>query len=155
MRKLNPEHISAVANGVNHCPYFSLLSMGIVSLGPGRSLLKIEVSEKHLQPYGLVHGGVYSSLIDAACFWASYTEVEEPAGLTTVEMKLNYLAPASNGIFMAEGEVIKTGKSICLSKAVIKDGENGRLLAYGTATMMVLESLQIDGQSHLPPKFLD
>ena len=56
---------------------------------------------------------------------------------------------------MAEGEVIKTGKSVCLSKAVIKDGENGRLLAHGTATMMVLESLQIDGQSHLPPKFLD
>ena len=155
MKKLSPEHISAVANGVNRCPYFSLLSMGIVSLGPGRSLLKIDVSEKHLQPYGLVHGGVYSSLIDAACFWASYTEVEEPAGLTTVEMKLNYLAPASNGIFMAEGEVIKTGQSICLSKAVIRDGENGRLLAHGTATMMVLESLQIDGQSHLPPKFLD
>jgi len=155
MRKLNPKHISAVANGANRCPYFKLLSMGIVSLTLGRSVLKVEVSEKHLQPYGIVHGGVYSSLIDAACFWASYTEVEEPKGLTTVEMKLNYLAPASSGVFFAEGEVIKTGKSLCLSKAVIKDGETKRLLAHGTATMMVLESLQIDGQSNLPPKFLD
>ncbi len=155
MRRLNPEHISAVADGVNRCPYFRLLSLGIVSLGRGRSVLKIDVSKKHLQPYGIVHGGVYASLIDAACFWASYTDVEEPAGLTTVEMKLNYLAPASDGIFMAEGEVIKTGKSLCLSRAIIKDGENGRLLAHGTATMMVLESIQLEGQSRLPPKFLD
>ncbi len=154
-RKLNPEHVSAVAAGVNRCPYFRLLSMGIVSLNPGRSLLKIAVSDKHLQPYGIVHGGVYSSLIDAACFWASYTELDEPAGLTTVEMKLNYLAPASQGTFAAEGEVIKTGRTICLSKAVIKDGENGKLLAHGTATMMVLASMQLKGQAQLPPKFLD
>jgi uncharacterized protein (TIGR00369 family) len=155
MRKLNPKHILKVAESINRCPYFSLLSMGIVSLTPGRSVLNLKVSEKHLQPYGIVHGGVYSSLIDAACFWASYTEVEEPAGLTTVEMKLNYLAPATSGVFLAEGEVIKTGKRLCLSKAVIKDGENKRLLAHGTATMMVLESLKIDGQIDLPPKFLD
>ncbi len=154
MKTLNPDHIAAIQKSVNNCPYFSLLSMDIVSLEPGRSVLKMEVQEKHLQPYGMVHGGVYSSMIDAACFWAGYTEIEEPLGLTTVEMKLNYLAPASNGIFIAEGKVIKTGKTLCLSEATIAD-QAGRLLAHGTATMMLLESLQIKGQSALPQKFLD
>ncbi|MFH1629862.1 MAG: PaaI family thioesterase [Pseudomonadota bacterium] len=154
MKKLNPDNVSAIADRVNSSPYFSLLSMGIVSLEPGRSVLKIDVQEKHLQPYGMVHGGVYSSLIDAACFWAAYTEIEEDLGLTTVEMKLNYLAPASSGVFIAKGTVVKAGKTLCLSEATITDQEE-RLLAHGTATMMVLPSLQIKGQSELPPKFLD
>jgi len=154
MRKLNPRHIEAVSERVNTCPYFRLLSMEIVSLEPGRSVLKIDVAEKHLQPYGIVHGGVYSSMIDAACFWASYTEIEERIALTTVEMKLNYLAPADAGTFVAKGNVIKTGKTICLAEAVITDA-NHRLLAHGTGTMMVLESLQLDGQAGFPSKFLD
>jgi len=154
MRKLNPDHIAAVASRVNACPYFRLLSMEVVSLEPSRSLLKATIQEKHLQPYGIVHGGVYSSLIDAASFWASYTEIEDPLALTTVEMKLNYLAPATGGVFMAEGKVVKTGKTICLSEALISH-QDGRLLAHGTTTMMVLESLQLEGQSGLPPKFLD
>jgi uncharacterized protein (TIGR00369 family) len=154
MKKLNPDHVAAVQKIVNFSPYFSLLSMDIVSLEPGRSVLKINLQEKHLQPYGMVHGGVYSSMIDAACFWAGYTEIEEHLGLTTVEMKLNYLAPASSGVFMAQGRVVKTGKSLCLSKATIADQE-GRLLAHGTATMMVLQSLTIQGQTRLPVKFLD
>ncbi len=154
MKKLNPEHIEAVSTRVNTCPYFTLLSMGIVSLDPGRSVLKIDVAEKHLQPYGIVHGGVYSSMIDAACFWASYTEIDEFLALTTVEMKLNYLAPAAGGLFMARGKVVKTGKTICLAEAVISD-QKDRLLAHGTATMMVLESLQLEGQAGFPPKFLD
>ena len=153
MKKLNPEHVAAIQQSVNNCPYFSLLSMGIVSLEPGRSVLEIEVQEKHLQPYGMVHGGVYSSMIDAACFWAGYTEIEAPLGLPTVEMKLNYLAPASSGVFLAEGKVVRAGKTLCLSEATIADQE-GRLLAHGTATMMVLQSLQIQGQSKLPQKFL-
>ena len=39
--------------------------------------------------------GVFSSLIDACGFWAAYTELDEGQGMTTVEMKLNYLAPGS------------------------------------------------------------
>lgn len=154
MRKLNPDHIEAVAGRVNGCPYFSLLSMEIVSLSAGSSVLRIDVQQKHLQPYGIVHGGVYSSMIDAACFWAGYTEIEDGLAMTTVEMKVNYLAPAKDGVFMAEGKVVKTGKTICLSEALISD-QAGRLLAHGTATMMVLESLQLEGQAGFPPKFLD
>jgi len=154
MRKLNPDHIEAVAGRVNTCPYFRLLSMEIVSLEPGRSLLKATIQEKHLQPYGIVHGGVYASLIDAASFWAGYTEIEDPLAMTTIEMKLNYLAPAAGGMFMARGKVIKTGKTICLAEAVISD-EGERLLAHGTATLMVLDSLQLEGQSGFPRKFLD
>jgi uncharacterized protein (TIGR00369 family) len=154
VRRLNPEHVQAVAQRVSNSPYFSLLSMEVLDLSMGGSHLKIAVHEKHLQPYGMVHGGVYASLIDAAAFWACYCEVEEGLALTTVEMKLNYLAPTSKGLLIGRGRTIKMGKTLCLADATIED-EQGRLLAYGTATMMILESMSLEGQSRLPRKFLD
>ena len=154
MKRLNPAHVEAVMTRVNACPYFTLLSMEIRSIGWGQSRLEAAVQGKHLQPYGVVHGGVCASLVDAAAFWAVYAQVDETAGLTTVEMKLNYLAPASWGRLLGKGKSLRVGKTLCLGEASVED-ETGRLLAYGTATMMIVDEFLIEGQSELPPKFLE
>jgi uncharacterized protein (TIGR00369 family) len=152
MKVLNPDHVKAVADVINNCPYFKLLSAEIKSLGWGESHLELEVREKHFQPYGIVHGGVCASILDAAAFWAVYAGFEEMVGLTTVEMKINYLAPVSEGRLIARGRCIKAGKTICLGDATIED-DKGRLVAHGTSTVMVLDSMLIENQATLPPKF--
>ncbi|MFC1580327.1 PaaI family thioesterase [Thermodesulfobacteriota bacterium] len=154
MKKLNPEYIKTVAKEVGKCPYFTLLSMGIRDLDWGQSRLEVAIDKKHLQPFGMVHGGVYASLIDAAAFWAVYSQIEGEVGMTTVEMKLNYLAPASEGVFIGKGKSIKVGNTLCLGEASVVD-RDGNLLAHGTATMMILKDLKIHSAMPLPPKFLD
>ena len=153
MRILNPEHILAVAENVNTCPFFELMSMRLESFAEGVSHLEIALQEKHLQPYGIVHGGVCAAIMDAAAFWAAYAGVDEGIGLTTIEIKINYLAPVSVGRLVGKGRLIKAGRTICLGEAAIEDG-TGRLLAHGTSTMMILPALALKGQSALPPKFL-
>lgn len=153
MRRINPEYLKAVQGVVNPCPYFTLLSMEIKGLGWGESHIEIRVREKHLQPFGIVHGGVFSSLVDAAAFWAVYTQVPEGVGMTTVELKLNYLAPLTTGRMIASGKSIRVGKTLCLGEASITNGE-GLLLAHGTSTMMLLKDLQIQGTAEWPPKYL-
>ncbi len=111
------------------------------------------IEEKHLQPFGMVHGGVYASVVDAAAFWAVYPQIDDDFGITTIELKLNYLAPTSSGILIAKGKTIKVGKSLCLAEASVED-EAGKLLAHGTETMMVLKDLKLQGHEELPPKFL-
>jgi uncharacterized protein (TIGR00369 family) len=154
MRNLNPAYVEVVKREVNFCPYFSLLSMEIRGLSWGESLLEILVQEKHFQPFGLVHGGVLASLIDAAAFWAVYTQVPEELGMTTVELKLNYLAPLSTGRMIARGKSLRVGKTLCLGEASIVN-EKGGLLAHGTSTMMILKDLKIQGVSRGPSKYLD
>lgn len=154
MKRLNPAYVKAVSEKINTCPYFTLISMEIKELDWGRCRLEVVVQEKHLQPFGSVHGGVYSSLVDAAAFWAVYSQVDEDLGMTTVELKLNYLAPASQGHMIAIGKSIKVGKVLCLGEASIED-ETGKLLAHGTSTMMILKDVKIKGSLGLPPKFLD
>ncbi|MBW1799951.1 MAG: PaaI family thioesterase [Deltaproteobacteria bacterium] len=151
-KKLNPDYVKSVTETVNGCPYFKLLSIKIKKVGKGESLLEVALEEKHLQPFGVVHGGVYASLVDAAAFWAVYPEIDEEMGLTTVELKLNYLAPASEGCMIAKGKSIRVGKTLCLGEASIED-DTGTLLAHGTATMMILNDLKIQGEAAFPPKF--
>ena len=153
IKKFNPAHTEAIAKIVNTSPYILLLSMELKRLDRGESRIYIETGQKHLQPYGIVHGGVYASLIDAAAYWAVYAGIDEIVGLTTVELKVNYLSSVSKGRLIGKGKSIKIGKTICLGEASIED-EKGNLVAHGTSTLMVLDSLKIEGQSQLPPKFL-
>jgi uncharacterized protein (TIGR00369 family) len=147
--KLNPRYTEAVAKLVNQCPYFSLLSMEIKDLQWGTCLLEVELGEKHLQPFGMVHGGVIASVVDAAAFWAVFPQLEKEKGLTTVEMKLNYLAPAQKGRLMAQGRCIRLGRTLALGEAQVRDGQ-GILVAHGTATMMVVPDLHVPGYETLP-----
>ena len=155
MKKINPAYLKAVAKKVSASSFFTLISMEITNLGWSESRVEVVVQEEqHFQPFGLVHGGVYSSLVDAAAFWAVYTQIDEHLGLTTVELKLNYLAPITEGTMIAKGRSIKVGKTLCVGEASIEN-EEGKLLARGTETMMTLTDLQIKGYEELPPKFLD
>jgi uncharacterized protein (TIGR00369 family) len=154
MSNLNPAWVEAVKAGVNPCPYFDLQSMRIIDLAPSLSHLEISLAKKHLQPFGLVHGGVFASLIDAAGFWAAFTETAPGLGLTTVEMKLNYLAPAVNGTLVGLGKCLKHGKTLALAEARVEDAA-GKLLAHGTVTLMALASLHLPGQQTMPEKYLE
>jgi uncharacterized protein (TIGR00369 family) len=144
----------------NESPYFKLISMSIKALEVGRCLIEVDLAEKHLQPFGMVHGGVFSSVIDAATFWAVFPEVDEGLSMTTVELKINYLAPAQRGRLVVEGRRIKLGKTLGLGEATVKN-EDDKLLAHGTSTVMVVsdlglgiaERLGLKGQD-LPPKFI-
>jgi len=148
--KLNPKYTEAVILHVNQCPYFSLLSMEIKDLQWGTCLLEVKLGKKHLQPFGKVHGGAIASVVDAAAFWAAFPQVEKGKGLTTVEMKLNYLAPAQKGKLVAQGRCIRMGKTLALGETQVRNGE-GVLVAHGIATMMVVPDLYMPGYEKLPP----
>lgn len=149
--QLNPKYIQVISEAVNQSPYFSLLSMRIKDLEWGSSVLEVDLGEKHLQPFGFVHGGVIASVMDAAAFWAVFPQVKDEMGLTTVEIKVNYLAPVQKGRLVAKGRCIKMGRTLALADATIYD-EKGNHIAHGTATMMIVPNLKVEGQENLPPK---
>lgn len=151
---MNPQWIEAVRGQVNPCPYFDLQSMNLKELDWGTARLEIELQRKHLQPFGIVHGGVLASLIDAACFWSCFSQLPDDQGMTTAEIKLNYLAPVVNGTVSALGRCIKLGKTMGLSEATVYD-DRQRILAHGTSTLVVMPDMGLPSDNETPPKFLD
>ncbi len=160
LKKLNPDHVREVLRLINHGPYFRLLSMRVREIGKGFAIVEMNVRNKHLNPFGGVHGGVYSSLIDTATYWAVYGDVDEDAGLISLDVSVDHLAPVKEGSLVVEGKRLKAGKRICMAEAVIMDG-SGKTLAHGTSKQMVLPGLQTIAQAAsamgykpLPPKFV-
>ena len=153
MKTINPAWLKAIQDIVNPCPYFELQNMSILDIQVGRARLEIELKRGHLQPFGIVHGGVFASLIDAAGFWAVFSQAESPVGMTTVELKLNYLAPAVDGKLIGMGRCIKLGKTLGLGEASVEN-EAGKLLAHGTTTLMVQPDLSLGEADDFPPKFI-
>lgn len=161
MRMINPEHIKAVIDLINRGPYFQLLSMEVCELSLGHSKVVVDLERKHLNPFGAIHGGVYSSLIDTAAYWAVYCDVEENTGLISLDVKVDNLAPVIEGRLVVEGNRIKAGRSICISEATITNNE-GKYLAHGISKQMVTPGLQTISQAvsamgykSLPPKFIN
>lgn len=153
MKKMNPEYVSEIARITNACNFFQLISMRIENLSWGKSELTISAGEKHLQPYGIVHGGICASIVDAACFWAVFTQLDEDNGLTTVDVRLNYLAPVVSGTLFGKGECIRLGKTIGLGQAGIYN-EKGDMVAYGTSTVMTLPGFELKEGMPDVPKYL-
>jgi uncharacterized protein (TIGR00369 family) len=75
MKKLNPVFLAAMADSVNKSPYYVHTSMEIKEIDWGYCLMQLAVQEKHLQPYGMVHGGVYAAMVYTAAYWAVFTQL--------------------------------------------------------------------------------
>lgn len=153
-KQLNPEHLKRIRDLVTFAPYPALQSMVLQDLGMGFATVQIIVEPKHFQPYGVVHGGVLATLVDTAAYWAVYCSVEdESAVLTSVDLKLNYLGPVTEGILTAKGQLVKMGKKIGYAMASVMD-EKDQVVAHGASTLMVLLGKQKNFDPPLPPKFM-
>ena len=153
-RQINEEYIKGVKEVLKKTPYFQLLDIQMVDLKPGRSVFTIPAASKHLNTFDVVHGGVFASILDATAFWAIYSAVDEGLSMTTVELKINYLAPAeANQTLLATGTAIKTGRTLGLGEARLTVAETGRLVGFATSRCMILKAPASNPLSKLPRKF--
>lgn len=141
----NPEYVQKLIHLVNSSPYPSHMSMRLAAIHMDRADIELDAGPCHLQPYGIVHGGVLATLIDTATFWAVFMRVDEGDGLVNIDLKLNYLKSVVSGRLKAEGRAIRSGNSISYAEARVTDAA-GDLIAHGTSTLMTLpgKGLEID-----------
>ena len=133
----NPEYFQALIEQVNNSPCPLHLGMQLVSIDLDRAQVALTAGHQHLQPFGILHGGVVSALIDTATFWSAFLRLPEDSGLVNIDLKLNYLRQIEAGSLIADGRCIKAGRTISYAEASVKDAE-GTLVAHGTSTLMAL-----------------
>ena len=133
----NPEYAREIINIVNSSPYPSHMSMRLISLELDRAIVELEIGNCHLQPYGIVHGGVLSTLIDTATFWSVFMRIPEDAGLVNIDLKLNYLQAVETGKLITGGYAIRSGRSISYAEAKVFNEDN-ELIVHGTSTLKIL-----------------
>ena len=135
---LNPP---GFAEAVNAKGFSGAAGFRIVAIEPGRAELALARRDDLLQFFGHFHGGVITALADQAAGIAVTSGL--PAGRigVTVEIKVNFLAPADGSELIARARTLKMSGSIGVATVEVfaSNGTSETLCAFCTATMRALD----------------
>jgi len=115
------------------------LGYDIVEAERGRVVVAMVPTDAHLNPSGTVHGGLTATLLDSCMGLALQTTLDKGVGQTTLEFKISLVRAITpeTGPIRAEGKVLTSGRRIGTAEGRVTD-KDGRLLAHGTTTCLVL-----------------
>jgi acyl-CoA thioesterase len=116
-------------------PIAALLGIRRASMADGRSTFELTVRPEHMNPHGIVHGGVVYTLVDFAMGGALTSVLEPGERCATVEVKINYLAPAVSGDLRAEACLVSRSRRLAVLEARVY--AEARLLALATGSFYV------------------
>ena len=147
----NPEYVSRLKKLVREAPYPSHMSMELAEIDIHTAVVELTLGDCHMQPFGIVHGGVLATMIDTATFWAAFLRLPDGVGLVNMDLKLNYLKAVEKGVLRAEGKCLRYGRSVSYAESSVVD-EAGELVAHGTSTLMAQpgKGLQLGMDKFLP-----
>lgn len=114
----------------------STLGVRIVSLAPGRAVFEMPFAAGFTQQHGFLHAGTVTTVLDSACGFAALSLMPVDREVLTVEFKSNFLAPARGEMFRFEGEVVKAGRTLSVTRgSAFADGVE---ISTMQATMMAV-----------------
>jgi uncharacterized protein (TIGR00369 family) len=120
-------------------PVGQLVGFTMKFVGPGHAIFAMDVDERHHNPMGTLHGGIYCDLADAAMGFAYAATLAEGETFTTIELKINFLAAVRRAKLTAEAKVVKAGRTVGYVECDVKD-QAGKLVAKASSTCMKLRT---------------
>jgi 1,4-dihydroxy-2-naphthoyl-CoA hydrolase len=113
--------------------YVTLTGIELTDASVDHCVARIEIVPDHHQPYGVVHGGVYCTLIETvastgAALWA----VEQGlAGAVGLSNKTDFLRPTTEGVLLGRATPIHRGRTQQLWQVDVTREADGKLVAQG------------------------
>ncbi len=120
-------------------PFSELLGIKIVSAEPERVTAEMMVRPDLCTNPAVLHGGALMAFADSLGAYATFLNLRDGQGTTTIESKTNFLAPAPVGAKVtAECVAIHRGRRTMVWQTRI-NSEQGKLVGIVTQTQMVLD----------------
>jgi uncharacterized protein (TIGR00369 family) len=121
-------------------PINALIDMDVTLVEPGRVAFAWRPDESMYNATGTVHGGMVCTLLDAAAGCALLSTLPQGNGLTSIEIKVNYLKVVhpSSGILSATGTVVKAGSRVGFTEAILTNA-SGAVVATASSTLLIFD----------------
>jgi 1,4-dihydroxy-2-naphthoyl-CoA hydrolase len=122
-------------------PFDTELGLRFTEVSPDGARAQLEVTHKLLQPMGLVHGGVYCSMVESMASVSAYTWLATRGGGNVVGVNNNtdFLRSIGSGTVYGRTEPIHRGRRQQLWLVTITDSAD-RLIARGQVRLQNLEA---------------
>lgn len=123
-------------------PHSSALGVRVAALGPAWAILRLPYDVRFVgnPETGVLHGGVVTSLIDAACGMATFMKIRAPRRIATLDLRIDYLKPAAPGReLLARAECYKQTRQVAFVRAVAYHDDPADPVAASAGTFMLFE----------------
>ena len=117
----------------------------ILAASPDEVTCELEVGEKHLQPYGIVHGGVHCGVIETLASIGAAL-VAQPRGQRVVglENSTTFIRAVRSGKLHGVARPVTRGRSSQVWEAWIRD-DDSRLVAQGRVRLLCVDEDRVLG----------
>jgi uncharacterized protein (TIGR00369 family) len=120
-----------------------LLEVEFEERGPTRVTGSIAADERHHQPWGLIHGGVYTTAIETFATVGAFEAVkdrgQQAVGVSNVT---DFLRPHRRGRLRVAAIPIQLGRTQQLWQVEIRRPEDDKLVARGQVRLQNVEASQ-------------
>ena len=113
-------------------PFADLIGLVFESVHQGRSLCRINIHGKLLNPHGVVHGSIMSALADTGMGGALYPLLAEDESCATIEIKISYFKPVREGALECATQLLHKGKTVASLESEIFNSDQLVAKASGT-----------------------
>jgi uncharacterized protein (TIGR00369 family) len=116
------------------------MDLVFVRVTPDECVAELTVGPQHLQPYGIVHGGVHCGIIEAACSTgAAIAAAARGQTVVGLENSTSFVHAARGGVLRVTATPLTRGKRTQAWEARVTD-ETGRVLATGRVRLLCLDA---------------
>jgi uncharacterized protein (TIGR00369 family) len=134
--KITPIQLRRIQKALTTVPFARLIGIELEDIDSGTATLAVNVRKELMQNQGVVHGGAIAALIDTATAFAIISLAPKEK-VTTVDLAISYLRPATDGRLKAVAKVVRAGRRLFVVSADVFDKE-GTLITTALSTYIRL-----------------
>ena len=119
--ELDSARVARAREAFASVPFARLLGLELGEISPGAVTIHLDVRDELRQNQGVVHGGAVASLIDTAAAFAVLTQIEVNERVTTTDLTIHYLRPASSGRLTARARIVRGGRRLFVLSVEVRN----------------------------------
>jgi len=140
-KALDPDFERRVRDSFGRQRFMATIGARLSRVLPGEVDIELPITEALTQQHGFLHAGALATAADSACGYAALSLMPAGAAVLSIEFKINMLAPAAGDSVVAQGRVLRAGKTItvCRADVLARSGDGEKLVASMVGTMMTVQ----------------
>lgn len=121
--KLSPQKEARIRTEFPKFPFPALAGFRIEKLEYGTARLTGKHRDDLTQGAGYLHGGVIAAICDSSVAFALATMIDGGQDMLTIELKVNFIAPA-DGDILADAKIIHRGSKTAVGEVEVRKRDN-------------------------------
>lgn len=116
-----------------------VLGVEVLQATASRVELRVPVTERVHQPYGILHGGVSALMAESAASFGAALAAPPGHHVVGIELNASHLRPMREGVLSAVATPIRVGRTVQVWEVVLT-GSAGQEICRARCTMSVVRS---------------